>query len=338
MPEKSPRPLGGGRHGGRRGDALRVAQPLVVSEEERAVLLQRAAHRTAELVLFELLRLLREVALGVECVVADELVEAAAEAVAPRAGDDAGRGAAGAAELRRRALGEDAELGDGVHRNAQRVAAVHAVLVLRAVHEVGVLLGTLAVHGIGLPLPEAAARGGHAGRERRDAGLQQPELGEVAAVERQIHELAPRHDRAERVGGRVHQPLLAGHGDRLLNVRQRQRGVHPHRVADAHLNRLLHQPRELRRFDRQRVAAYGNQQQTVEAVGGRRGLAREARVEVAHGHLGAGQRRRRRVHDGAFDGAGGGLGERGRRERADQNGRQQQSCHHLVGPVRVEAA
>ena len=78
--------------------------------------------------------------------------------VAARLRDDAGRGAAGAAVLGRRALGEDAELGDRVHRELQRVAAVHAVHVLRAVHQIDVLLGPHAVHGVGLALPQACRR------------------------------------------------------------------------------------------------------------------------------------------------------------------------------------
>ncbi len=122
--------------------------------------------------------------------------------VAARPRHDAGRGAAGAAVLGRRALREDAELGDRVDRQLERVAAVHAVDVLRAVDQVDVLLGPHAVDRVGLALPQAAARGGHAGRERRDAGLQQPELREVAAVERQIDELAAGDDAAERVAWR----------------------------------------------------------------------------------------------------------------------------------------
>ena len=107
------------------------------------------------------------------------------ELVAARAGDDARRGAAGAAILGRRALREDAELGDRLDRELQRVAAVHPVDVLRAVDQVHVLLGPHAVDGVGLALPQAAAGGGDAGGQRRDAGLQQAELREVAAVERQ---------------------------------------------------------------------------------------------------------------------------------------------------------
>ena len=135
--------------------------------------------------------------------------------VAARPGHDARRRAAGAAVLRRRALREDPELGDRLDRQLERVAAVHAVHVLRAVDQIHVLLGPHAVHRVGLALPQAAAGRGDAGRQRRDAGLQQPELREVAAVERQIDQLAAGDDAAERVGGRVDQLRAAGDGHRL---------------------------------------------------------------------------------------------------------------------------
>ena len=153
--------------------------------------------------LVERLDLGREEVARVEGVVAQELVEAAVERVAARLRDHAGGGAAGAAVLRRRALREDAELGDRVDRQLQRVAAVHAVHVLRAVDEVDVLLGPHAVDRVGLALTQRSAGRGDAGGERRDAGLQQPELGEVAAVERQVDDLAAGDDAAERVARRV---------------------------------------------------------------------------------------------------------------------------------------
>ena len=88
-----------------------------------------------------------------------------------------------------------------------------------AVDEIDVLLGTHAVDGVGLALAQRAAGGGDAGGERRDAGLQQPELREVAAVERQIDELASGDDAAERVGGRVDELRAAADGDGFVERR-----------------------------------------------------------------------------------------------------------------------
>ncbi len=123
--------------------------------------------------LIERLDLGREEVARVERVVAQELVDAAVKLVAARSRHDARGRAAGAAVLGRRALRQDAELGDRVDRNLQRVAAVHAVHVLGAVDEIDVLLGPHAVHRVGLSLPQRAAGGGDAGGQRRDAGLQQ---------------------------------------------------------------------------------------------------------------------------------------------------------------------
>ena len=170
--------------------------------------------------LLERLDLRREEVARVERIVAHELVERAVQLVGARAGDDARGRAGGAAVLGRRRLREDAELGDRFDRQLQRITAIHAVLVLRAVDQVHVLLGPHAVDGVRLALTQAAARGGDAGGERRDAGLQQPELREVAAVERQIDELAPGDDAAERVAGRVDELRAARDLDRLGDRRQ----------------------------------------------------------------------------------------------------------------------
>ena len=321
--------FGRGRHRGLRRHPLPIAKALVVAEEERAVAFQRAAERDAELILLERLDLFGEVTLGVEGVVADELVEPAAHVVGAGARHDAGRGSAGAAELGRRALRQDAELGDRVYRDPQRVAAVHPVLVLRAIHQIGVLFGALAIYRVGLTLAQAAAGSGHAGRERSDTGLQQPELREVASVQGQIDQLAPGDDGAERVARGVYQPLLAGDGHRLGDVLQAHRRVDADDLADAHLNRLLHQTRELRRFDRQGIAADGQEQQPVIAVGAGGGLADEPRVEVSCRDARAGKGRRRRVGDRAFDGAGGILRRGGDGDQAEGNRGEQR--FHCVG-------
>ena len=160
--------------------------------------------------LLERLDLRREEIARVEGVVAHELVDRAVKLVRPRAGDDARRRAGGAAVFRRRGLREDAELGDRLDRQLERIAAVHAVLVLRAVDEVHVLLGPHAVDGVRLSLAQAAAGGRDPGGQRRDAGLQQSELREVAAVERQIDQLAAGDDAAERVAGGVDELRAAG--------------------------------------------------------------------------------------------------------------------------------
>jgi hypothetical protein len=63
--------------------------------------------------------------------------------------------------------------------------------------EIQILFGPEAVDGVGLPLTEASARCGDAGGEGGDAGLQQSELREVPAVERQVDDFPPRDDSPE---------------------------------------------------------------------------------------------------------------------------------------------
>ncbi len=292
------------RHGRRRRDPLLVEEALVVGEHERAIGAERTADRAAGLMLVERLDVAREEVAGVERVVAHEVVEAAVVLIAARTRHDAGRRAAGAAVLGRRALRQDPELGDGVDRHFQRVAAVHAVHVLHAVHEVDVLLGPHAVDGVGLPLPQRAAGGGDAERQRRDAGLQQAELREVAAVQRQVLQLAAGDHAAERVGGRVDQLRAAADRDRFLQCRQLEPHRDAHRLAHRDLDRLLEHRRELRRPRGDAVGADGEQRQPEVAVTAGDRLAREAGLEMARGHAGAGDGARRLVGDGTFDGAG----------------------------------
>ncbi len=253
--------------------------------------------------------------------------------VAPRAGDDGGGGAAGAAKFGRRALRQDAELRDRFHRQPQRKAAVHAVHVLRAVNEVDVLFGPHAVDGIGLSLTEAATSRGHPRGQRRDARFQQPELREIASVERQVNQLAPGDHAPEHIGGRIDQLRPAGDRHRVGQRTHRQLRVDPHRLADVDLNRFEHLRGELRRLDGQAVAADGQQQQPVEAVAGRCGLLREAGIEIARGDARTDDDRAARVAGDAFDDAGGVLSEyTGGCERTEE----QCSTNVLHRPVSYE--
>ena len=125
--------LRGGGHGRGSGDALTVAEPLVPAEEERAVPYERSARGGAELILLQGFDLLGEEVPRVEKVVPQELVYGTVELVAAGPRDHAGHGPARAAVLGRRGVRQDAELGDGIDGRLQRVTAVHAVHVARAV-------------------------------------------------------------------------------------------------------------------------------------------------------------------------------------------------------------
>ena len=75
-----------------------------------------------------------------------------------------------------------------------------------------------------------------------------------------------------------------------------------------HLDRLLHDRRELRRLDGHAVGPDRQQRQPEEAVGAGHALAREAGFEVRADEPRAGDAARGLVGDGAFDRAGRILG------------------------------
>ena len=251
------------------------------------------------------------------------------ELIAARTGDDAGRCAARAAVLRRRALREDPELGDRLDGKLEGIAAVHPVHVLRTVDQIHVLFRPHAVHRIRLALAQASTCGADAGRQRRDAGLQQAELREVPAVERQIDKLAAGDDPAERVRGRVDELSVARDGHGLGERPHLQLCVEADRLAHVHLDRRANERRELRRRDSDAVLADRQEQQPVEAVGAGRRFFDEAGLEVFRDDMGAGNGARSLVGDPSFNRPGCVLGGRaGRCEQAqEQSKRQRLQCH-----------
>ena len=302
------------RRGGRQ--PLTVAEALVVAEEERAVRAQRSARGRAELMLVQRLDFAREEVARVERVVAHELVGAAVQLVAPAARHHARRCAGGAAVFGRGALRQDAELGDRIDRDLQRIAAVHAVHVLRAVHQVDVLLRPHAVDGVGLALPQRSTGGRHPGGERRHAGLQQPELREVAAVQRQVDELASGHDAPQGVRRGVDDLRAAADRDGLLDRRQLQLHVQPHRLADGYDNGLAHGRAEARGGDGHAVGADRQQRQAIETVCPGRRLAAQTRFALLGGDR-RGNGTAGAIVDRTLDGAGRVLGEDRRRRQKE---------------------
>jgi hypothetical protein len=174
--------LGGSRNTAGTRDPLAVDEPLPVQEKEGPVAPKRAAGSSAELVLLERLDIARKKVARVEDVVAEELVQRTVKFVAPGFGDDTGEGAGRAAAFGRRGMRQNAKLRDGIDGDAQRIAAIHPVQVSGAVEQIKVGFRTLAVDDVRLARPQGAAGAGDAGGERRHACLQEPQLGEVAAV------------------------------------------------------------------------------------------------------------------------------------------------------------
>ena len=160
-------------------------------------------------------------------VVAVELPGAAVPAVGARLGDDVDDRAGVAPVLGVVGVREDLELLDRVRRRPQHEPGVERVVVRRAVEQEVVRLVALAVdveaaghvaeaagRGVAL-LPKAApsAVGG-----ATTPGNQRAELREVAAVQRQVDDLLPVDDDAERRVGRFDQRRLPEHGHLLLEL------------------------------------------------------------------------------------------------------------------------
>ncbi len=203
-----------GRHGVDERQAARLLPAGVVGEEEGAVRplvarqVQRPADGAAELVLAEgRLRHfgavgagpLREVVVGVEDVVADEVEDRAAELVRARLGrhrDDAGA----AAELGREDAVQHLELAHRLDRRRDDDGVEGELVVVDAVDEPAVGVGLLAE---GVEVGGAArVEGAGAGEvlallARRHAGDEVDERREVALVQRQLADRLLLDDRAD---------------------------------------------------------------------------------------------------------------------------------------------
>ena len=222
-------------HDGRDRPAEALPQPLVAHEEERAVAAHRAAEGEPELVAAEV-RLLHgvEVVAGVEGVVAVELVDAAVEGVGAGLRDDVDLPARAPPELGAVGVRLDAELAHGLRaeggpgRAPRR--AVREVVHERAVEEVHVRARVLAVDARG------QAVGDHrpplAIREGDDPGLQEGEVGVVAAVQGKVANRLRRDEVAELAGAGAHGRDLLGDGDLVLGPAQDEGQVEDHGLAD----------------------------------------------------------------------------------------------------------
>ena len=171
------------------GLALPVAQAFEVGEEEVAIAPNRTTESRAVLILMQRLHGRREEIAGIEGIVAQEIISSAMECVAAGARNDAGGRTAAAAVFRRCIRSQDPEFGNGVDGRANREAAIDAVHIRRTIQDVVVRFRPLAIDRIGLPTAQQAARFGKPRGHRCDSGLQQTELREVAAIERQIRRL-----------------------------------------------------------------------------------------------------------------------------------------------------
>ena len=214
------------RHGLGEAEADPLAQPLVAREEERLVGDNRPANRAAELV--QLQRLLDVVVLArrIQRIVAPVLEDGAGESIAAALADDRDVAAGAEPAFRRREAGVHAEFRHRLHRRLQPELRPGGVQVARArVPDVGavhavvvqvVLLVRLAVEPHRGPAAVAVARG---------AGGERHQVGEVAAVDRQVlHFLRrdvdadPGGRQVQHRGGGDHVHLFGKRGDAQLDL------------------------------------------------------------------------------------------------------------------------
>src|SRR5262249_50845850 len=144
---------------------------------------------------------------------------------------------------------QDAKFLDGVHGSFQGVAAVDAIDVADAVEQVVVGFGALSVDGVGLTGAQRAAGLGKSRRDGRDAGLEEAELREIAAVEREIDEITAGDDIADDGGSTIDERRFGGYVDDLLFARHAKLDVEAGCLADVELDAALHILREVRSAD-----------------------------------------------------------------------------------------
>ena len=277
-------------HDGRDGAAEPVPQPLEAYEDERPVVADRRAERGAELVAREVgLRRGIEVVARVEGVVAMVEVAAAVALVGARFRDRVDLPSGAAAELGSVGIGLDPELPDrlGAERGARRASGrpVGEVVERRPVQQVHVGPRVLAVDAHGQPVGDH--RASVAMRVGDDAGLQERQVGVVAAVQRQVADRLLAHEIAELAGARLHERRLRGDGDDLIGSPRVEGCIDDAGLADDEIDAAPHHGPEPGELDVDLPRPQGKARHQVAAVAGRRCGADEAGVDVARADEGA---------------------------------------------------
>ena len=298
--------LRGGRHLPDARHAFEIAQALVVAEPERPVLHQRSADRGAELVAFPL-RLrrserVREEVVGVETVVAEELVDAAANGVGARLDRRVDDGARAAAELGGVGVRLNLELLQRLDRRlhqlhvlaAERVRVGDVVDAVEQEHVVERAIAVHVQHALEVDARQPGSTGKHTGRQQR-------QLVVVPAVERQFDDLLLIDDRASRRGQRVEQRRRADDLDGLGEPAGLQRDIDARHLCDLQRQARAHRLLEPLALHRHRVVAGSKAGNDVGPGVGRCRSHGDAGLHVRHDHDGVRDHCAGRVGDGARD-------------------------------------
>ena len=139
-------------------------------------------------------------------------------------------------------VGENTKFAEGVYGRLENVTPVDAVVVLDAVNQKLIGLRPQAIHRIGLHGSQGPPGILEALRDRRHPGLQQSQLGEIAAIKRQVEDVVFIHCLTQIVGGfQLHR--VSRHLHHLLrrahHELHRYAGNLIHAQRDAFLNVLL---------------------------------------------------------------------------------------------------
>jgi len=246
------------------------------------------------------------------------------EVVGAAARDHVDLRAAGAAELRAVAVAVNLELLDRVHRRVDEDRTVAAdVVVVGAVDRPHVRRDRAAADGqVGaaeqpLVLDVQEVR-------RADAGHQERELQEVAAVERKIADLLTRDETGDVATDRLHLVRVGFDGDLLFDLTGRELDVHRAVLRGVERDRLRDRTLEPGVLDHDLIRTDRQLEQRIHARLVRRRVLRQTRVVIPDGDLRARDHGTRLIRYCSTD--------RGRESLREGRDRQEQ-CEHWQQPA-----
>ena len=115
-------------------------------------------------------------------------------------------------------MGKNLEFGNRIDRRLKHKSTVDGADIVGAVNQKVIGLRPLAIDGVGLVLPRRTSGFEQSGSQRDDARLKQSQLREVAAIERQVEDLALHHGLSQTADRVLHQICVRCHFD-LLRLR-----------------------------------------------------------------------------------------------------------------------
>ena len=342
----STRARGAARHRRNRRHAAILSQSLVAAEEERPILCDRTAQISAKLIPFErreIARRIVEEGARVEPAVAIEFEQRAFQRVRPRARHRRHDAAGAPSIFRAVVIDEDLKLPHRFHAEESARGAPGGSVALRvrvgAVELIADLIRSRAGNRDLRPHPAIHLLLG--ARRRRDARLQQGELTEIAAVQRQLANLFLVHERGNRGLAHIDHRRFADDGDLLVDTADLELDAEHGVLTNSELKVRVTCRAEALQLDGQLVPAGRQRLRTVPAgrVGDEHALL--VGLDVTDGDRRAGQSGVRIIGDEAGNGSGRALGDAGCHRGAPQRDREtgtNEDVRHLrilpkVGPL-----